>query len=532
MPAPGGPDNGGCIDIRPPSSLGQWVCCLAAACTILPLARAATEVPPLPPYRAGETVRADIIAPIDFVVFDAEKTDQLRRAEARRVPPIFRFDLGAAADAERSLRFAFDARRERFLGAVELNFKRRVLRAAELEMPLFASTVDAARAQSPGFPLTRSLAELWALGDTGEVILDDWVERLNELTRRYIREDALPAGESLDTASIQIVPVRAGVSTVDYSVVDGVGRVVPRKELVTLSELRQENLQRAETETNAVALFLASLAKPNCMFDADLSGQSRARRTTAVNAVDRYAIGEAIAKRGQIVDARTLRALAELRARTDGERIRAAADEEKRRLATEAAALAAAATTRMADARAQAEAATRTNRRLLAGIALASVALALAGAWFWRRRSAEEARRAQNSLALATSDPGEVTWRERALAAEARADKATALLRARMLPQLARWMVSEMFQRLLSHRSLLASTNQQAEREVAELAARLDSIHAPLEERLRAYQRRITELEAELAVKEEQNRALIQAQIETARRRLEQERGGVPPSWN
>jgi len=105
-------------------------------------------------------------------------------------------------------------------------------------------------------------------------------------------------------------------------------------------------------------------------------------------------------------------------------------------------------------------------------------------------------------------------------------------LRARLLPQLARWMMSEMMGRLLSQRGALLSSQQQAEREVAELAARLDGVHAPMEERLRAYEQRVSDLETELAIKNQQNRELIQAKIEAARGKLAQERQGNPPSWN
>ncbi len=123
-------------------------------------------------------------------------------------------------------------------------------------------------------------------------------------------------------------------------------------------------------------------------------------------------------------------------------------------------------------------------------------------------------------------------WRARALAAEARADKATALLRARLLPQLARWMMNEMLGRLLSQRSALLNSQQRAEREVAELAARLDGVHAPLEERLRTYEQRVAELEAQLAIKDQQNRELIEARIAAARGKLNEERRHPPPTWN
>lgn len=83
---------------------------------------------------------------------------------------------------------------------------------------------------------------------------------------------------------------------------------------------------------------------------------------------------------------------------------------------------------------------------------------------------------------------GNVLW-----PAEARAQKATAMLRTKMLPHMARWMMQEFMQRLMLQRRVILSDQQTAEREVAELAERLEHVHAPLEDRLRAYERRIAE---------------------------------------
>ena len=154
--------------------------------------------------------------------------------------------------------------------------------------------------------------------------------------------------------------------------------------------------------------------------------------------------------------------------------------------------------------------------------------------WHWmNRKSPEEDPVASQSLALVPFEPGEdAVWKARALAAEARAAKATALLKARLMPQLARWMMGEVIQKLTHQRSDLVTSQQKAEQEVEELEKRLEQLHAPLEERLRAYERRIAELEKDLAAKGDENRELIQAKIDTARKRLESERTKSPVAWN
>ncbi len=152
--------------------------------------------------------------------------------------------------------------------------------------------------------------------------------------------------------------------------------------------------------------------------------------------------------------------------------------------------------------------------------------------WRWMDRK-PDASAPSSSLALAPVDAAlEDRWKARALAAEARADKASALLKARLLPQLARWMMNELVQRLLSQRAGLLSSQQQAEQEVAELEQRLEKLHVPLEDRLKAYERRIAELERDLAAKGEENRELLKARIDTARKKLASERAKTPVAWN
>ena len=163
-----------------------------------------------------------------------------------------------------------------------------------------------------------------------------------------------------------------------------------------------------------------------------------------------------------------------------------------------------------------------------------NVAAVVCFALWWRWMDRKPAAPAPSpSLALAPVDAAvEAGWKARALSAEARADKAAALLKTRLMPQLARWMMSELVQRLLHQRAGLLTSQQMAEQEVAELEKRLENIHAPLEDRLKAYERRIADLERELAAKGEENRELLKARIDTARKKLASERANAPVAWN
>jgi len=83
-----------------------------------------------------------------------------------------------------------------------------------------------------------------------------------------------------------------------------------------------------------------------------------------------------------------------------------------------------------------------------------------------------------------------------------------------------RLLKDRLLQRLLAQRAGLMDTQQLAAAELAELEARLQKMQAPLQERLRAYEARIIELERELARKGEENRELIRARIQVMRTQM------------
>jgi len=479
----------------------------------------AAQTPLAPDYRVGDRAEAEVVTPIPLVVFDAARTDSLRRAEAQKATPIFRWWRGASKLAEDGLVETFRTTRDRFAEGLEDLFNHPLpLLTTELGQPQFGEFVATFREQSPGFPLSTNLAELWALGDTGDLVLDRLRATLRQFTNSYVRADTLPAGEKLTPSLVRLIPVEPTNAPLSLADVDRLGRNLARSNLVTATKFHQGIVKSIGERPAVDVQFVVGFLQPNCFFDEALTQQARKRRTESINAADRYEVGAVLVKSGEVVTARTKLALDELRARTEPDRVQAELALERSRADSET-----------AKAMLATQTARQTNRRLWVGLGVSgAVCLLLLGAWL-RRRSAAS----RGSLALAI--PGhdeEAHWRERAMEAEARAEKATALLRRNLLPHLARWMMNEVMQRLLSQRSETQSTQQMAEREVAELAKRLASVHAPLEDRLKAYERRIAELEAELAAKGEQNLELIKAKIETTRKKLEGERSDEPLNWN
>jgi hypothetical protein len=371
------------------------------------------------------------------------------------------------------------------------------------------------------------LVEFWAFGDSGDLVLNNHLTRLRRMTNYLVRADTLPAGERMESPTMRLVPAEEGDLRLSLATAESRGGDLPWSELQTLARFREDRVRIASPEEKELTRYVAGFLQPNCLFDEELTRLARARRVDAIQASDRYEAGQTIVRQGEVITPQVKRTLSELRARIAAERAQAtAAVERVSRQQVEAEVVA---------ARVSARASQRMNRWLL-GMLIGVGTLCLWVAWrAWRglpRGSRHGADPEISSLAVMSESIDETAWRRRALLAEARAEKASSLLRSSLLPHLARWMSNELVQRLLLQRSEILSSQQKAEKDVADLVERLDHLQAPLEDRLRAYQERIAELETELAAKGEQNVELIKAKIETTRKRLEGERSQDSVSWN
>jgi hypothetical protein len=91
-------------------------------------------------------------------------------------------------------------------------------------------------------------------------------------------------------------------------------------------------------------------------------------------------------------------------------------------------------------------------------------------------------------------------------------------------PHLVEALKDAVVQELAAQRRELLSAQQAATAELTNLALRLESVQAPLLERLRAYEQRISELETELGEQSKENRELLKVKIEALREQVEAER--------
>ncbi|HVR37150.1 MAG TPA: hypothetical protein VMS21_15005 [Methylomirabilota bacterium] len=111
-------------------------------------------------------------------------------------------------------------------------------------------------------------------------------------------------------------------------------------------------------------------------------------------------------------------------------------------------------------------------------------------------------------------------WQQRALVAEDQAQEAKALVRAGLLPQLAQLMRDKVFRALVSQRATLLETQQTGVAQLNEMEQRLRRVQSQFEERLKAYEERIAELEGEVAMKDRETRNLLGEKLELSERLL------------
>ena len=112
------------------------------------------------------------------------------------------------------------------------------------------------------------------------------------------------------------------------------------------------------------------------------------------------------------------------------------------------------------------------------------------------------------------------------LIADTLADPQRQALREKMASELTEFAKQSLVQGLYSQRRQLIEAQQKAQQALAELEARLASLHLPLQERIRAYEARIAELEKQLETRDDEMREMIHATLLLVRERLERERAG------
>jgi hypothetical protein len=148
--------------------------------------------------------------------------------------------------------------------------------------------------------------------------------------------------------------------------------------------------------------------------------------------------------------------------------------------------------------------------------------LALGVFLFWRRNPGDE--RAMLSAGASADSLSVQEWKQRAIVAEAMAGKQGQMLREKIMPELTEFAKQSLVQGLYAQRNALIETQQKAQQALTELESRLTALQLPLQERIRAYEKRIVELEKEVETQGEEVRELTRATLMLVRKKLEDER--------
>lgn len=105
-------------------------------------------------------------------------------------------------------------------------------------------------------------------------------------------------------------------------------------------------------------------------------------------------------------------------------------------------------------------------------------------------------------------------WRQRVQAAERRAARADAVIRAGLVPHLRRWLKQKLVRRLISDRTQMLETQEAAACKAQAVEQRLARIEQQIQQQERVYQERLAELTRELLAAKEENCELIRARID------------------
>jgi len=504
-------------------------------------------------YNVGDVADQDIKAIVPFDVVDAVGTDALKSSKALEVPAIYREDNGMTNVIIKKFLAAFTLAHSNFLNALTATYNHPTIDDATIASPDFGYFLTAFNVGNKNFPVTANLAAAWARGDSGASFREQWLTSLLEAMGRHARPDKLPP-LFVVRKNIRLVPLKSMDEKLSLADAQVIGNVVVVTNVPTITHARTLYRQQFPADDQPLARVLCNFIQPDCLPDVALTQQARDLAVRQIVVADHFDTGQIIIRRGKTIDPQTKAALVALseklipgtlnqqiaaeheralqeQAQAQQEQQRALAAQEQARSEQAAARLAlqqqqqallarAAAEKHEQEERVQADAlreqalaaqiqAREIRQRdewLVAALAAVSL-LALLALW----------RVMRQTPTVSVPVPAKLQKMERP----------QPNLPPELAPFLAQTLKEAVVQGLAAQRAELLEAQRQAAVELAELVQRLDRLQAPMQERLRAYQDRIEELQRDLAQRTEENRELLKMKIEMMRRQLETERTRV-----
>ncbi len=458
-----------------------------------------------PDYKLGDVATEDVITPVQLLVVNPEATEALKQKVAQQIPTLMRRVVSTGGEAEAELRASVVAARANFIAALQRALDGRQPTAADADSPAYAATLrDVVRDGPKNLPFAR-LAPLWVRGAPDDAVVNSLVQPLRDAMAQPIvsdkMESPLPANQPVRLFQVN----RLGDSPTMQEL-ETAGTTISAGKVISLARARRLVETYFPSGQEELGRFAASFVRSNAFPAPDLTEILRAKRLDGVTVNDTYEAAQVIVRKGQSIDRKALSALAAMR--------------EKSLIGT--------LQNKLEQEQSVAGQITRQTKWLIAGLGVVGVALMLIFSRLRNRPSYEVVRMQTNpplpgveQQALPGAAGDDDHWRSRAMAAEVKAQRAQEAIRTGALG----WMKEKVFQTMFHQRAELLSAQQRAEAEMRELEQRLEQLHTPLQERIAAYEKRIEELEQDLAAKGEENRELIGARINVAKQQLNLERG-------
>jgi hypothetical protein len=460
----------------------------------------------LPDYKLGDVVTEDVITPVQLRVINPDATDVLKEKVAQQIPTIIRRTVPTSAEAEADLRAAIATARTNFLATLKIALNGRAPVAADVDSPAYVAAIRQVTLEVAKYlPLSR-LAPLWVRGAADEPLVENLLEPLRQVMAQPIvadkMENPLPPNRPVELISVQTQTEMPTMSELETA-----GTTITVGKVVGLGRARRVVESYFPSGQEELGQFAAEFVRTNAYPAPGLSEILRAKRLDGVTVNDTYEVAQVVVKKGQTIDRKALSALAAVREKS----------------------LIGALQTKLDQEQTVAGRISEQTKWIAAGLAVMCVVLVLIfrrlrpqpGTALVPMSAGYQPLPGSEQAALPGETGSDQSWRERAMAAEGQAARAQEAIRAGAMGM----MRETVFQTLSTQRAELLSAQQRAEAEMRELEQRLEQLHTPLQERIIAYEKRIEELEQDLAAKGEENRELIGARITVAKQQLKAERG-------
>ena len=449
----------------------------------------------VPDYKLGDVAEADIVTPVALVVVNPQATDAWKKKVADEIRFVVRHAPQTLAAVEADLRESLAAGRRGFMTSVQ---------QSDLESANFSRVIREISATAPKDMPFEQLVPLWGRGQSDDPVVNSLLQPIREVMVQPIvnnkNDTPLPTNQP-----VKLVAVKDLEAAPTARELDSAGQLIPAGKVLSLWRAKRLVETYFPSGQESMGRFAASMVRINAVPDPTSTELLRAKRMDGVTVNDSYDPGQVIVRKGQTIDRKAMSALSAMREKSMIGTLQSKLEHE------------------------QTVAVQIKSQTNLIGLGLGIVCIALVLILMRLRNRPSTALVAvpatgalpggEGQNALPAGD-GNDEWRSRALLAEGKAERAQQAIRSGVMG----WMREKVVRTLFSQRAQLLDAQQKAEAEMRELEQRLEQLHAPLQERIMAYEQRIADLERDLAAKGEENRELIGARIHVARQHLSMER--------